>query len=216
MSFVPTRSTVALAALATVFVAAPDAGARKPPALPDALTPALGSILHPAADACGYVGTRIFAPWYDRRGYVLTPDGGFENGGQGWGLDRGAAVTEGNEIFQLDGPADHRSLSLPAGSSATSPPVCVAKHDGIFRLLARGDSRKARMKVEVTYFAKGLHGKRSVLYTQGAWAPTRKLAVALGRAKKGKLATAMIAIRFTPLSGNWQIDGLYIDPRLRT
>jgi hypothetical protein len=216
MSLVSTRSTVALAALATVFVAAPDAGAKKPPTVPAAVAPVVGPVLHPAADACGYVGSRIFAAWHDRRGYALTPDGGFENGAEGWSLAGGAAVAEGNETFQLGGPADHRSLSLPAGSSATSPPVCVAKHDGIFRLLARGNGSKARLKVEVTYFGKGQHGKRSVLYGKGAWAPTRKLAVALGRAKKGKLATAMIAIRFTPLSGTWDIDGLYIDPRLRT
>jgi hypothetical protein len=199
MSFAPTRSTVMAAALAAVFVAAPEAQAR----------PA-----HPAPDACGYVGTRIFEPWQDRFGYVLTPDGGFEDGGQGWPLTGGAAVVEGNETFQLGGPADHRSLSLPPGSSATSPPICVARHDGAFRLMTRSAGSRARLRVDVTY-ASGRHAKRSVLGAHAVWQPSRRLAVAIGRAKHGKLPTSVISIRFTPVSGTWQIDDLYLDPRLR-
>ena len=50
-----------------------------------------------------------------------------------------------------------------------------------------------------------------------AWAPTKKLAVRLGRAKgHGKLKTAKVSFRFTPVGpGDWQVDDLYLDPRSR-
>jgi hypothetical protein len=214
-SLVPTRKTAALAALATMLVAAPVAGAERP-ADAGSTSPA------PTADACGYTGTSIFAPWNDKRAYTLVPDGGFENGADGWTLASGAAVAEGNETSQVGGAADHQSLALPAGSSATSPATCVSKHNGVFRLFARTDgSRKARLKVEVLYTgAKG--NKRSLtvgkLRAGEAWSPTRKLPVVLGRAKgKGKLTTASVALRFTPIGepAGWQIDDVYLDPRLR-
>src|SRR4051812_44477972 len=101
MSFVALRTATALAAVTAVLVAAPVAGASTP-------------------HGCGYSGTSVFAPWNDDRLYTLTPDGGFENGADGWTLDDGAAVADGNETFDVGGAADQRSLALPAGSSATS------------------------------------------------------------------------------------------------
>jgi hypothetical protein len=214
MSFVPTRSAVALAAATAALVAAPAAEAKNPAATPS-------TSAGPVADACGYTGTSVFAPWNDQRRYTLTPDGGFENAAAGWTLHGGAAVADGNETFQAGGTADHQSLALPAGSSATSPAICVTKHNGVFRLFARTDgNRKARLKVEVLYTNARGH-KRSLrvgkLRAGDAWAPTRKLAVVLGLAKgKGKLFTAKISLRFTPVgAGNWQIDDVYLDPRLR-
>lgn len=211
MSFAPTRTTAALAALCAVVLLAPAADAKKPAADVAAI---VAPILDPAPDACGYVGTRIFAPWHDRRGYALTPDGGFEGGAAGWTLAGASGVTEGNEPFQVGAVADSQALSLPAGSRARSAPACVAKHDGIFRLFTRSTGDRARLKVEVLY-ASGRRGKTSVLGAHDVWAPTRALAVAIGRTKKGRESTATIAMRFTPLSGSWQIDDFYLDPRLR-
>jgi hypothetical protein len=189
-----------------------------------AVTAPSASAAAPAKNAnpCGYTPTQIFAPWNDNRGYVLTPDGGFENGATDWTLENGAVVGEGNELSQVGGAADHQSLTLPAGSSATSPAVCVTKHTGIFRLFARtsGD-KKSQLKVEVLYTGK--HGnQRSLrvgkLRAGDTWAPTRKLPIVLGRAKgKGKLQQANVQVRFTPIGtpADWQIDDLYLDPRLR-
>src|SRR3954465_12871062 len=96
--------------------------------------------VHPAhpvkTDACGYTPSKIFAPWHDNKSYVLTDNGGLEQGDTGWTLAGGAAVVEGNETFAVGGAADHQSLSLPAGSSATSPAHCVSRHDGTFRAFA--------------------------------------------------------------------------------
>jgi hypothetical protein len=194
-----------------------------------ASTASASSAEHPAhpehpvkADACGYTPTNVFAAWHDNKPYVLTDNGGFEAGDAGWTLADGAAVAEGNETFAVGGAADHQSLTLPAGSSATSPANCVSRHDGTFRAFARTDStnEKARLKVEVLYLdGKGKKKSRVAgkLRAGDEWQPTKRLAVALGRAKgHGKMTVAHVAFRFTPVGeGTWQLDDVYLDPRAR-
>lgn len=208
----PTRTAAALAALTALFVAAPVA-------LADDSAAGSGAASAQVGDGCGYTGTNVFAPWGDPRDYTLTPDGGFENGADGWTLEDGAAVAEGNETFQVGGAADHQSLTLPAGSSATSPSFCVSKRDDIFRLFVRTDSgHHARLKVEAVY-TDVLRGRDSVridrLRAEESWDATDKLEIALPQAR-GRLFTANVSLRFTPLDDDsFQIDDVYIDPRLR-
>ncbi len=111
-----------------------------------------------SAQACSYSGAeKVFSPWGDQRSYVLAPDGGFEAGGSGWQLNRGATVVEGNESYYLNDAGDSKSLSLPAGSSAVSPPVCMALDTPSFRLVARnsGDP-SSQLRVEAVYRLLGL------------------------------------------------------------
>jgi hypothetical protein len=152
---------------------------------------------------------------------VLTANGGLEQGDTGWTLADGAAVTEGNDPFLLNDAADHQALSLPAGSSATSPATCFSAGSPTFRFVARtsGD-RHARLKVEVLYTNQN---GRKVSRTAGklrggdAWRPSKRLALAIGRAKgRGRLLSGTVAFRFTPVgAGDWQVDDLFLDPRAR-
>jgi hypothetical protein len=146
-----------------------------------------------SAQACSYSGAeKVFSPWGDQRHYVLAPDGGFEAGASGWQLNRGAAVVEGNESYYLNDAADSKSLSLPAGSSAVSPPVCMSIDTPSFRLVARNTGApSARLRVEASY--------------------TLSTVV-------GLLIPSAIEIRFTPLdaAGRWQVDDVYIDPFRRS
>ena len=90
-----------------------------------------------AQAACSTAGAKkAFSQWGDQRNYVLAPDGGFEAGAQGWDLDRGAMPVAGNEPYYLNTAADDTSLSLPAGSSAGSPPVCMDIGTPSFRMVA--------------------------------------------------------------------------------
>jgi hypothetical protein len=215
MNLFTPRTCITLA-LTLALGASATADAKQPPIRPDHSGPQQQN-----QNACGYSPTEAFAAWNDNRGYVLTENGGLEAGDTGWTLSDGAAVVEGNETFALGGPADHQSLSLPAGSSATSPANCVSRHTGIFRGFARTTGgADARLKVEVVYLdGKGKKRSRVAgkLRAGEEWAPTKKLAVALGRAKdKGKIAASHVAFRFTPIgAGDWQIDDLYLDPRAR-
>lgn len=97
-----------------------------------------------AQAACSTAGAKkAFGQWGDQRNYVLAPDGGFESGAQGWDLDHGATPVAGNESFYLNSADDDTSLSLPAGSSAGSPPVCMDIGTPSFRTRTLGTVTRA-------------------------------------------------------------------------
>jgi hypothetical protein len=172
-----------------------------------------------SAQACSYTGAEpVFSPWGDQHSYVLVPDGGFEAGGSGWQLNRGAAVVEGNESYHLNEAGDSKSLSLPAGSSAVSPPVCMSIDTPSIRLVARnsGDPTSG-LRVEAVYKLLGLVRTRTAgtLHAGSEWAPTQSVSTVLTLSTLiGTLIPSAIELRFTPLdsSGQWQIDDVYVDP----
>jgi hypothetical protein len=175
-----------------------------------------------SAQACDYSGAeQVFKPWGDNHSYVLAPDGGFEAGGAGWSLAGGASAVAGNESFFLNDGGDSRSLSLPAGSSAVSPPVCMSLDTPIFRLMARNTgSPSAGLRVEATYKLLGLVRTKTVsTVAAGAdWAPTQQMSTVLTLSTiVGTLIPSAIQIRITPVGsgGSWQVDDLYIDPFAR-
>lgn len=172
-----------------------------------------------SAQACSYTGAeQAFAPWGDHRSYVLVPDGGFEAGGSGWSLRNGASVVAGNEGYYLNDAADSRSLSLPAGSSAISPPICMSLDTPIFRMFARnGGDPTSRLRVEAVYKLLGLVRTKDVstVAAGASWAPTQQMSTVLTLSTiVGTLIPSSIQIRIAPLDskGAWQVDDLYIDP----
>lgn len=172
-----------------------------------------------SSQACSYSGAEtVFSPWGDQRHYVLAPDGGFEAGGPDWQLNRGAAVVGGNESYYLNDAGDSKSLSLPPGSSAVSPPVCMAIDTPSFRLVARnGGDPSSKLRVEAVYKLLGLVRTKTVatLSAGSTWAPTQSVSTVLTLSTVvGTLIPSAIEIRFTPLdsSGQWQVDDVYIDP----
>jgi hypothetical protein len=175
-----------------------------------------------SAQACDYDGAeQVFKPWGDNHFYVLAPDGGFEAGGAGWSLSGGAATVAGNESLYLNDAADQRSLSLPAGSSAVSPPVCMSIDTPIFRLLARntGDP-SAGLRVEATYKLLGLIRTKTLSTVKAgpSWAPSQQMSTVLTLSTiVGVLIPSAVQIKITPVGsdGNWQVDDLYIDPFAR-
>jgi hypothetical protein len=199
---------------------------------------AVGAVAAPAATAAGSAnscgnpaGSKIFSQFNDPHNYFLAPDGGFEAGAEGWTLD-GSSVIDGNESFSLNGAGDARSLSLPAGSSATSPSVCVTRHHPLFRFVAKrsavvvrphGGAHAAgepRLRVEVIYLNGKGHRKTRVaakLRAGEEWRPTRKIAIATGRATgRRKRKIGNVKFRVTPIgAADWQIDDLYVDPHAR-
>jgi hypothetical protein len=161
---------------------------------------------------------KVFAPWADSRNYVLAPDGGFEAGATGWDLDGGAEAVAGNESYYLNDAGDDTSLSLPAGSSAGSPPVCMAIDTPVFRMMARNTGNpSSRLRVTASYKLLGLLRTQTIAtVTAGsAWAPTAPHSTVLTLSTLvGTLIPSAIEIRVTPLdsTGKWQVDDLYIDP----
>jgi hypothetical protein len=175
-----------------------------------------------AAVTCPDPTSQPFAQFGDNWSYSLEPNGNFENGAAGWTLTGGAKIVAGNESFAVSGPGSH-SLSLPAGSSALSPPMCVGILDTRMRLFAaNGGAARSKLHVEAIYSGGvgallGGLGKAlgiSDEATDGAgaaWAPTEPVDLLGGTLP---LFTQSVQFRFTPLGtgGSWRIDDVYLDP----
>jgi hypothetical protein len=154
----------------------------------------------------------VFMPWLDTTPYFLAPDGGFEHGAAGWRLD-GASVGAGNEAFNLSGPGT-RSLHLGAGDSATSPAVCVGLEHPTFRFVARKTSGLAPAMSVAVVDQSGLVLPLGVVAGTSSWQPSPILVVGanlLPTVAGGD--STQVRFRFTPISGTWQVDDLYVDPR---
>lgn len=204
------------------------------------------AVLAPAAQAAPCDGLDMeqpFLAWHDSADYALVPGGDFEAGTSGWTLEGGAATAAGGNPFRPQSSAT--SLSLPAGSSATTPPVCVAKGNPTARIFAdtvAPGAKKSGLKVEVLYL-KADGSVRKVkkagkLKREPQWDATRKFSLAQGQfgakppadvmtappadepqggqGQKPGARTSQIALRFTPTAGSgWLIDDVFVDPRMR-
>lgn len=156
---------------------------------------------------CGHPdGTQVFSPWLDPANYFLAPDGGFENGGDGWALEGGAAAVAGNESFGLSG-AGTQSLGLPAGSSATSPFVCVGLEHPTFRYVFRRTSGSSLASLRVSVVTEeGVAVPVGTVTGSSTWTPSPVTLIG------ANLVVEAVAFRFTPVSGSWQVDDVYVDP----
>ena len=148
------------------------------------------AIVAPVAQAapCDGVGMQQpFLDWHDSASYVLVDGGDFESAAADWTLEGGAATTAGGNPFRPDSSAT--ALSLPVGSAATSPPICVAKGNPTARLFARSlDASKARqpgLRAEVVYLNDDGDvrkvKKAGKLSPRAEWGPTRKFSLAQGQ-----------------------------------
>jgi hypothetical protein len=159
-----------------------------------------------------------FARWLDYGNYVLAPGGTMEGSLAGWKLSGGAKVVAGSEPYNVHGDNGRYALALPSGSSATTPPICVAVLDPTLRYFAANDGGLlSLLRVDVLYYPPGggvLSLPLGVNAGGKAWAPSLPVLVAanlIGALDNGK---AMIAFRFSPsgLGASWRIDDVYVDP----
>lgn len=156
-----------------------------------------------SAQACSYpAGEPVFSAYGDPRPYVLVPGGDFTSDGAGWTLEGGATIGSG-------------TLSLPAGSSAVSPAICVSKETPSLRSMARDSGVPgANLQVEVLY--EGLEAAQNRVVAgdkDEAWDPTHPLAQNFGLATLGGDSSARV--RITAVGGDWEVDDVYVDPFAR-
>jgi hypothetical protein len=173
--------------------------------------------------SCPDPTSQPFAAWGDSSSYVLAPNGGLEDGATGWTLTGGAKVVAGNEAFSVSGAGSH-SLSLPAGSSATTAPMCIGLGSVQMRMFtSNSGSAASKLQVQVVYgggagallgsLGSGLGLSDAGTIASGAdWQPSPVVSMLLGGT--APLLTQYVQFRFTPLStgGNWRIDDVYLDP----
>jgi hypothetical protein len=180
----------------------------------------LGDLLGGLLSAnCNSSGSQVFAQWADYANYFLAPNGGFENGSTGWSLGGGASVVSGNEPFYASGG---HALSLPSGSTATSPTTCIGAGDLFVRMFGadRGGADTG-LHVRVVWY--GLLNKVLGIsdfntYAPGSdWSPTDKLSSGGGSIAISLLpivGSTSARVQLTPIGAGsrWLIDDLYIDP----
>jgi hypothetical protein len=154
-----------------------------------------------------------FRPWLDFANYVLMPNGRLESSA-GWKLSGGAALVSGNESWRVAGAADRLSLSLPSGSSATSPPLCMTLlHPDLRLFVTNRGSLLSTLKVEAITTALGgtVTTPVGLLAAGSSWQPTLPLPFLTNLTSA---TAATISFRFTPVgaASGWRIDDVYVDP----
>lgn len=181
--------------------------------------PAHAGVLLSSAPSCSSETlTQPFQPWFDYSNYAQLPGGTFESGQPGWSLSGRAAVTAGNESYYLNGSTDSSSLSLPDGSSATSPSMCVGIDNPTVRFMARnGGSPFSTLRVDVLFEdALGyVHSAPIASVASGSsWQPTLPLPIAVNLLTLLPGNETAVAFRFTTqgTGGDWHVDDVYVDP----
>jgi len=178
-----------------------------------------------ATDCEDAVLTQPFLPWLDPINYKLVPDGGFENGAAGWQLTGGAAVVDGNEPWRVRDAADGKSLSLPAGATATSRATCAGLDHLVMRFFAKRGSTSllgsltSSLGVEVLY-EDGTGAKRALplvsLTLGSSWSPGLPVPVVANLLPLLPGEQTPLAFRFTARGASFRIDDVYLDPSRRS
>jgi hypothetical protein len=171
-----------------------------------------------AAGGCnGAPVSQPFARWGDANDYELVPGGDFEGSLEGWTLSGRATTVAGSEPYDATGTPGYYSLSLPAGSVAQSPNLCVNASDPTFRFFTRNNGLLSTVLVQAVY----QNGLASVITTLGVvalsgnWQPSATMFTASLPASLLSGGSAQVALRFTSLTGASQIDDVFLDPRMR-
>ena len=178
------------------------------------------ALLTPSAQNCPSAPeTQAFLAWGDTSQYFLAPDGAFAGGGAGWSFNGGAGVVAGGDGVSLGGAAPStQSLSLPDGSSATSPSVCVGVNAPTIRFMAENagsaDSTLAVSATVSTTLGLTLTLPIGSVSGTGSWSPSSAMPILVNLLPLLPGNATPVTFTFTPQGqgGNWQIDDLYVDP----
>jgi hypothetical protein len=178
-----------------------------------------GLLVQSSPDCSAPDSSQVFSPWFDYASYFLAPDGGLENGGDGWVLD-GASVASGNERYGVSGDGSS-SLSLPAGSDATSPTICVGLEHPTLRFFVRKTSGTGLLpslnSLHVDALVEDTLGLVETvplgnISGLGSWQPSPQMVVGASLLPLLPGSHTPVRFQFTPRGGNWQVDDVYVDP----
>lgn len=149
-----------------------------------------------------------FAPWADQASYELAPGGDFEK--PAWTLTGGASRVRGSEPYAATGTLGNWSLALPAGSSAESPTTCVDAAYPSARFFISGEGA-----VAVSIVEGDIDVPAGVVVAGFGWVPTPVMVTSsavLGAVSDG---VAQVSLRLTAISGQPQVDDVFVDPWFR-
>jgi hypothetical protein len=148
---------------------------------------------------------QAFAPWSDPSWYELAPGGDFES--SSWSLGSGAQLVPGSEPYAATGTLGQSSLSLPAGSSAQSPITCVDAAYPTVRFFTAGTGL-----IAVSVVDGGLAIPAGVVIASAGWQPSPVLITESPVLALLSGGTAQVSLQLTALSGDPEVDDVFIDP----
>ena len=175
---------------------------------------------HGKASSCSQATAQPFLPWLDAGSYFLAPGGDFESGLTGWTTEGGAKIVAGNESSYVGSKTDSHSLYLPAGSSATTPTMCISLDSPDFRVFVQNTgSLLTLMNVTVNYTDAAGKSHSLLLVPMPGLA---KWSLSLPELILANITSILssngqtsVSFTFTPVgigTVHWQIDDLYVDP----
>jgi hypothetical protein len=151
-----------------------------------------------------------FAAFGDSNAYTLISSAETSSG---WSL-KGGSVASGNEPWFVHSSADSRGVSIAPGGKAETPAVCLTLLDPTARYFTRGS---AGGKLQVDVIGKlplglGLVLGSTTITGNGSWEPSD---IQHFLANLTSVITWNLSLRFTAVSGTWQVDDVYLDPMLQ-
>jgi hypothetical protein len=155
-----------------------------------------------------------FLPWGDPSNYTLVPGGSFEAGGPAWSTTGDAGLVADNEPWG----SGVQAMSLPPGSTTTSPATCIDPETPTLRFFAESsdDSPDSSLQVEVLFtspygFPESL--PVGTVAANGAWEPTPPYSVGISGMSGVDSSYDTAQFEFIPQgSASWEIDDVYVDP----
>jgi hypothetical protein len=159
-----------------------------------------------------------FARWADDASYKLAPGGDFEGALTGWTLTGKAAKVAGNEPWS----GGRSSLSIPAGSSATSAPTCVNAANPSYRFFVRSSGGLLGLVPAITVslvYRDSVLGlvalPLGIVFPSSSWtaSPVELTLAALPAALAN--GSVPLSLRFASVLGTWTVDDVYVDPHQR-
>jgi hypothetical protein len=201
------KRTAAAALTATVALAAGASSANA------------GVLVASAPDCDAQSTQKTFLPWWDVANYTALSGGDFEGAGAGWSMNDGAAIGGGNEPYQVGSAGDSHSLSLPAGSSVTSPAMCVGLAHPTVRFFVKRQSggwlSLASVRVDVLFETSTGHVAALPIGfagNGGSWQPTGPMLVVANLLPLLPGERTPVAFRFTAQGADFSVDDVWVDP----
>lgn len=187
-----------------------------------AATANAGVLVASAPDCAAQSLSKTFLPWWDIADYTALSGGDFEGAGDGWSMTADAAIAAGNESYDVGGADDSRSLSLPAGASATSPAICVGLSHPTVRFFAKRQSggwpSLASLRVEVLFeTSTGAVTSLPIgsVAAGGSWQATSPMPVVANLLALLPGERTPVAFRFTAHGAGFSVDDVWVDPYSR-
>jgi hypothetical protein len=160
---------------------------------------------------CGAT-TKPFAQFGDQRLYTFGTNGGLESRSTGWSLS-GSKIVSGNETYYVHSRSDANSLSLPSGSSALTPPLCMGTTSTVLRYFVSGNnSGSLRVQVVLHGLLGNVLGIVDVASIKAgtAWQPSPPLLNL--DSLLGLIGVSSIQLKYTAVGGAFRVDDVYVDP----